>query len=137
MPGYRVRLPEKVHPISAGVKGGIAGGLVIPLPALIYGLVSGQGIWYPVNLLAGRSEEHTSELQSQSNLVCRLLLEKKNTMRCVMRERQILEPLMPSAIVKQLMAVFIQVSGDVSLCWRDHTVLFVSLASATFLSGFL
>src|SRR2546430_10316324 len=28
-------------------------------------------------LTAGRSEEHTSELQSQSNLVCRLLLEKK------------------------------------------------------------
>src|SRR2546427_9399160 len=27
--------------------------------------------------IAGRSEEHTSELQSQSNLVCRLLLEKK------------------------------------------------------------
>src|SRR2546430_10303795 len=26
-----------------------------------------------------RSEEHTSELQSQSNIVCRLLLEKKNT----------------------------------------------------------
>src|SRR5256886_11656872 len=26
-----------------------------------------------------RSEEHTSELQSQSNLVCRLLLEKQNT----------------------------------------------------------
>src|SRR2546430_13619245 len=29
--------------------------------------------------VAGRSEEHTSELQSQSNLVCRLLLEKKKT----------------------------------------------------------
>src|SRR2546430_11551324 len=28
--------------------------------------------------LSERSEEHTSELQSQSNLVCRLLLEKKN-----------------------------------------------------------
>src|SRR2546430_12708849 len=28
---------------------------------------------------AKRSEEHTSELQSQSNLVCRLLLEKKKT----------------------------------------------------------
>src|SRR2546430_7595288 len=27
--------------------------------------------------MCGRSEEHTSELQSQSNLVCRLLLEKK------------------------------------------------------------
>src|SRR2546427_8584502 len=32
-----------------------------------------------------RSEEHTSELQSQSNLVCRLLLEKKNT--CTTRGR--------------------------------------------------
>src|SRR2546430_4096980 len=30
-------------------------------------------------LLSQRSEEHTSELQSQSNLVCRLLLEKKKT----------------------------------------------------------
>src|SRR2546430_10036544 len=29
-----------------------------------------------------RSEEHTSELQSQSNLVCRLLLEKKKTLSC-------------------------------------------------------
>src|SRR5256886_5868997 len=31
----------------------------------------------PVSILPIRSEEHTSELQSQSNLVCRLLLEKK------------------------------------------------------------
>src|SRR2546430_3977556 len=30
--------------------------------------------------LSKRSEEHTSELQSQSNLVCRLLLEKKKTL---------------------------------------------------------
>src|SRR2546430_6116411 len=30
--------------------------------------------------LPHRSEEHTSELQSQSNLVCRLLLEKKKTL---------------------------------------------------------
>src|SRR2546427_3094502 len=29
-----------------------------------------------------RSEEHTSELQSQSNLVCRLLLEKKKQQKC-------------------------------------------------------
>src|SRR2546430_10236693 len=31
-----------------------------------------------VRPVSERSEEHTSELQSQSNLVCRLLLEKKN-----------------------------------------------------------
>src|SRR2546427_7122546 len=30
--------------------------------------------------MMARSEEHTSELQSQSNLVCRLLLEKKKTL---------------------------------------------------------
>src|SRR2546430_5521226 len=33
----------------------------------------------------GRSEEHTSELQSQSNLVCRLLLEKKNNDRRILK----------------------------------------------------
>src|SRR3954462_2159094 len=36
------------------------------------------GIAIPRN---SRSEEHTSELQSHHNLVCRLLLEKKNTLR--------------------------------------------------------
>src|SRR2546430_5270235 len=35
------------------------------------------------DLFVTRSEEHTSELQSQSNLVCRLLLEKKNKIRLV------------------------------------------------------
>src|SRR2546430_12617685 len=34
-----------------------------------------------------RSEEHTSELQSQSNLVCRLLLEKKKTPICTVNKR--------------------------------------------------
>jgi hypothetical protein len=52
-PGYRLRLPEKVHPISSGIKGGIVGGLVMPLPALAYGIFSGHGIWYVINLLAG------------------------------------------------------------------------------------
>src|SRR2546427_4304657 len=36
--------------------------------------------------LLSRSEEHTSELQSQSNLVCRLLLEKKKTNSFLRRE---------------------------------------------------
>ncbi len=43
----------KVHPISAGVQGGIVGGLVMPIPALAYGLISGHGLWFPINLLAG------------------------------------------------------------------------------------
>jgi hypothetical protein len=53
MPGYRLRLPVKMHPVSAGIKGGLVGGLVMPLPALAYGLLSGHGLWWPVNLLAG------------------------------------------------------------------------------------
>src|SRR2546427_7493423 len=39
-----------------------------------------------------RSEEHTSELQSQSNLVCRLLLEKKKKRSDHRRERTIIGP---------------------------------------------
>jgi hypothetical protein len=46
-------LPEKVHPISAGIKGGIVGGLAMLVPAALYGLLSGHGIWLPVNLLCG------------------------------------------------------------------------------------
>src|SRR2546430_5683810 len=39
----------------------------------------------------GRSEEHTSELQSQSNLVCRLLLEKKKKTQTYERSAQIMQ----------------------------------------------
>jgi hypothetical protein len=53
MAGYRFQLPLTMHPVSAGVKGGIVGGLVMPIPALAYGLLSGHGIWFPINLLAG------------------------------------------------------------------------------------
>src|SRR5688572_32273682 len=38
-----------------------------------------------------RSEEHTSELQSQSNLVCRLLLEKKKKKQHKTRNKEIIE----------------------------------------------
>lgn len=51
IPGYRLHFPEKVHPYSAGAKGGLAGGVLMALVALLYGLVSGRGIWYPINLL--------------------------------------------------------------------------------------
>src|SRR5437016_9448715 len=37
----------------------------------------GSGAVLPQRIIAPRSEEHTSELQSLTNLVCRLLLEKK------------------------------------------------------------
>src|SRR2546430_8787413 len=46
------------------------------------------GLLPPPALRTVRSEEHTSELQSQSNLVCRLLLEKKKKTK---RDHQILQ----------------------------------------------
>src|SRR2546430_10287803 len=50
--------------------------------------VGGRVVEGQVGVLAdpdARSEEHTSELQSQSNLVCRLLLEKKKTVFCLVQ----------------------------------------------------
>src|SRR2546430_8771375 len=51
-----------------------------------------------------RSEEHTSELQSQSNLVCRLLLEKKKkrTRTRLVRERTRRRPLTISTIYQSI-----------------------------------
>src|SRR2546430_7387289 len=51
-------------------------GITMSLPRRLALLEWAQevGAW----IIEDRSEEHTSELQSQSNLVCRLLLEKKN-----------------------------------------------------------
>lgn len=48
---HRASLPVEIYPISAGVKGGLAGGVVMALLAAAYGMLSGHGIWYPMNLL--------------------------------------------------------------------------------------
>lgn len=47
----RAWLPLEIYPVSAGIKGGLAGSVVMALLAMLYGLISGNGIWYPVNLL--------------------------------------------------------------------------------------
>src|SRR5690349_23680901 len=47
------------------------------LGLVIYNIILVEVISLPMLLTAARSEEHTSELQSRRDLVCRLLLEKK------------------------------------------------------------
>jgi hypothetical protein len=47
----RAWLPLEIYPISAGVKGGLAGGAAMALLAGLYGIVSGNGIWYAMGLL--------------------------------------------------------------------------------------
>src|SRR2546430_50368 len=78
--------PTKHFPyVSLLVLGGLASlfSVILSLQTAIVGILAvrlivqfiGQAVG--VMLLRRRSEEHTSELQSQSNIVCRLLLEKK------------------------------------------------------------
>lgn len=52
-PDHRAHLPVETYPVISGVKGGIAGGVVMVIPALLYGLVAQHSIWYPINLLGG------------------------------------------------------------------------------------
>ncbi len=48
----RARLPLEIYPISAGVKGGLAGSVAMAILAVLYGILSGHGVWYPINLLS-------------------------------------------------------------------------------------
>jgi hypothetical protein len=48
----RAWLPLHTHPISAGLKGGLAGGVAMAVLACAYGLLKTGSIWYPINLLA-------------------------------------------------------------------------------------
>ena len=48
----RAWLPVKTYPVSAGLRGGLAGGVAMAVLACVYGLVKARSIWYPINLLA-------------------------------------------------------------------------------------
>src|SRR5258707_10512576 len=50
--GHRVYIPIEVHPYSAGLLGGIVGGVGMAIIAGLYGLIAHGSLWYPVNLLA-------------------------------------------------------------------------------------
>jgi hypothetical protein len=50
---HRARLPVHTPSVVAGIKGGIAGGVAMIFPAILYGLIAYHSIWYPVNLLGG------------------------------------------------------------------------------------
>lgn len=51
-PDHRKLLPVETFSIWAGVKGGLAGGTAMIVPAALFGLIRFHSIWYPVNLLA-------------------------------------------------------------------------------------
>src|SRR2546430_12479221 len=73
-PQALVRLPHALVPLQRGARRASSSALVsgaLPVADAVQ-----RSHRLPANSTIYRSEEHTSELQSQSNLVCRLLLEK-------------------------------------------------------------
>jgi hypothetical protein len=48
----RAVYPVETYSIAAGIKGGIAGGIAMTVPAGLFGVIVYHSIWYPVNLLA-------------------------------------------------------------------------------------
>ncbi len=50
--GHRVNIPAEIHPYSAGIWAGLAGGAAMAAIAGMYGLIAYGSVWYPLNLLA-------------------------------------------------------------------------------------
>jgi hypothetical protein len=73
----RAWLPVEIYPLSAGVKGGLAGSVAMAALGMLYGVVSGAGPWYPVNLLAAGfipNAAHAATTSELSAFHLRLLL---------------------------------------------------------------
>ena len=50
---HRAQLPLQTFTFASGIKGGIAGGIAMVIPAELYGIIRFHSIWYVVNLLGG------------------------------------------------------------------------------------
>jgi len=50
---HRAQLPLQTFTFASGIKGGIAGGIAMLIPAFLYGIIRYHSIWYVVNLLGG------------------------------------------------------------------------------------
>jgi hypothetical protein len=55
----RAWLPLRTHPVSAGLKGGLAGAVAMAVLACAYGVIKAGSIWYPINLLAASVYEQS------------------------------------------------------------------------------
>ncbi len=63
---HRARLPIEIYPVSAGIKGGLAGSVAMAALASLFGVVTHRSIWYPINLLASIVYAHQLQLSLQN-----------------------------------------------------------------------
>jgi hypothetical protein len=49
---HRLKIPVETYPVTAGIKGGLAGSAAMAMLAVLYGILTHGSIWYPINLLA-------------------------------------------------------------------------------------
>lgn len=62
----RALLPLETYPVSAGIKGGLAGSAAMAVLACLYGILKQGSIWYPINLLAATIYSQSTKLESAS-----------------------------------------------------------------------
>jgi hypothetical protein len=62
----RVQLPLETYPVSAGIKGGLAGSVAMAALACLYGILKQGSIWYPINLLGATINSQFTQLDSAS-----------------------------------------------------------------------
>ena len=63
---HRVRIPAEIHPYSAGIKGGIVGGIAMAIVAVAYGIIAYGSPWYPINLLAAAAFPASSDISLEA-----------------------------------------------------------------------
>jgi hypothetical protein len=62
----RALLPLETYPVSAGIKGGLAGSVAMAALACLYGILKQGSIWYPINLLSATIYSQSVRLESAS-----------------------------------------------------------------------
>ena len=58
----RLRIPVEIYPVTAGIKGGLAGSVAMAVLACAFGVVSHGSVWYPINLLAAVVDSNALQL---------------------------------------------------------------------------
>jgi hypothetical protein len=62
----RALLPLETYPVSAGIKGGLAGSVAMAVLACLYGVIKQGSIWYPINLLAATVYSQALKMGTES-----------------------------------------------------------------------